>query len=178
MPKPKFMTFDCYGTLVQWHAALQTAVRSVLQNNLKVTNVDEDQVTGTVDALRTLSMDQQQRRPFRDYETVLQSSLSEVMAAKGLAFRPDHGEMLLSHLRTIPPHSEVPAALQRVRAEFRLAIIGNTDDDLTAGTVAGIGVPIDYVITAQQARPYKPDHLLFLHAHSFIGATPGETVLG
>jgi 2-haloacid dehalogenase len=70
----------------------------------------------------------------------------------------------------------VPATLQRLRAKFRLAIISNTDDDLIAGTVAAIGVPIDTVITAQQARAYKPNHQLFIHAHAVLGVTPEETV--
>lgn len=176
IPRPKFITFDCYGTLVQWHRALQTAVRTVLAEDVKAAGADEGQVTDIVEALRTLSMEQQQRPPYRDYKTILQSSLAEVMARKRLSLRADDGETLLSYLRTIPPHPEVPAALERLRAQFRLAIISNTDDDLIAGTVAAIGVPIDFVITAQQARAYKPDHQLFRHAHGVIGVTPEETV--
>jgi len=169
MPKPKFITFDCYSTLVQWHSALLTAVRAVLAKRVQVTGAEEDRVTDTVEALRTVSMEHQQRGPFRDYKTILQSSLAEVMAGKGLSPRPDDGETLLSYLRTIPPHPEVPAVLQRLRAQFRLAIISNTDDDLIAGTVAAIGVPIDHVITAQQARAYKPDHsYFFMHMPPWV----------
>ena len=133
-------------------------------------------VADIVEALRTKSMERQQRQPFCEYRTILQSSLGEVMADKGLAQRPTDGETLLSHLLTIPPHPDVPAVLQRLRAQYRLAIISNTDDDLIAGTVAAIGVPIDYVITAQQAQAYKPDQRLFRHAYAVIGATPEETI--
>ena len=82
----------------------------------------------------------------------------------------------MSILRRIEPHPEVAAALERLRARYRLAIISNTDDDLIAGTVAAIGTPIDFVITAQQARAYKPDHRLFLHAYSVMGVTKEETI--
>jgi 2-haloacid dehalogenase len=176
MPRPKFIAFDCYGTLVQWHSALLTGVRSVLAQHVEATGMDETQVTETVEALRTFSMEQQQRPPYRDYKTILQSSLDEVIVSKKLSPQPNDAETLLSYLRTIQPHPEVPAALKRLRAQFRLAIISNTDDDLIAGTVAAIGVPIDYVITAQQARAYKPDHRLFLHAHSVMGVAPDETI--
>jgi 2-haloacid dehalogenase len=176
VPKPKLITFDCYGTLVQWHWALLTAVRSVLAEHVEASGADEDLSTDTVEALRSLSTEQQQRSPYRDYKTILQSGLAEVLAGKKLLPRPDDGETLLSHLRAIPPHPEVPAVLQRLRAQFRLAIISNTDDDLITGTVAAIGVPIDFVITAQQARAYKPDHQLFLHAHALMGVTPEETI--
>nr|WP_051045060.1 HAD-IA family hydrolase [Methylobacterium sp. B1] len=84
--------------------------------------------------------------------------------------------MLLSTLGRIEPHTDVPTALGRLRARYRLAIISNTDDDLIAGTVAAIGVPIDFVITAEQARAYKPDHQLFLHAYATLGMTKEETV--
>jgi 2-haloacid dehalogenase len=176
IPKPKFITFDRYGTLVQWHSALLTGVRAVLAKHVEVIGMEKAQVTETVEALRTLSMEQQQRPPYRHYKTILQSSLAEVMAGKKLSPQPSDGETLLSYLRTISPHPEVPAVLQRFRTQFRLAIISNTDDDLIAGTVAAIGVPIDYVITAQHAQAYKPDHRLFLYAHSVMGVAPEETV--
>jgi 2-haloacid dehalogenase len=175
-PKPTFVTFDCYGTLVQWHWALQTAVRAVLMDHGAVTDKDEGQVAAVVEQLRFVSMEHQQRAPFRDYKTILQSSLAEVIGRQGLSPRPGDGATLLSHLRAIPPHPDVQDVLRRLRARFRLAIISNTDDDLIAGTVAAIGVPIDHVITAQQARAYKPNHQLFLHAHAAIGATPDQTI--
>jgi len=173
---PKCITFDCYGTLVQWHAALRNAVRAVIAGHRDASAWDDRQIGHLVDALRTVSMDQQQRPPYRDYRTVLRSSLAEVMARQGLSPGPQDGEILLSFLREIPPHPEVPAALDRLREHFRLAIISNTDDDLIAGTVAAIGVPIDFVVTAEQARAYKPDHRLFRHAHAVIGVAPEETV--
>ena len=174
--KPKFITFDCYGTLVQWHRALRTGVRAILAEHFGANDADEGVVADIVEALRTASMERQQWEPYCEYKTILQSSLGEAMAGKAMSLRPDDGETLLSHLRTILPHPEVPSVLQRLRGQFRLAIISNTDDDLITGTVAAIGVPIDFVITAQQARAYKPDHRLFRHAHAVIGATPEETL--
>ena len=76
----------------------------------------------------------------------------------------------------IEPHPEVPAALDRLRAQYELAIISNTDDALIAGTVEAIGTPIDFVMTSQQAGAYKPDHRLFLHAYAKIGVMSEETI--
>lgn len=176
VPTPKVITFDCYGTLVQWHDALQGAFRAMLRERADTSGVDDSQVIDIVDAFRTQSMDEQQQSPHRDYKAILQSSLAEILNLHGLPARPDEGETLLSFLRDIPPHPEVPAALERLRSRYRLAIISNTDDDLIAGTVASIGVPIDFVITAQQAKAYKPDHRLFHYAHAAMGVTPDETV--
>ena len=176
VPKPKWITFDCYGTLVQWHAALQRAVCAVLAEHRETSDWDDTRLTELVDALRTVSMAQQARFPYRDYKTVLRSSLNEIISEQGLSPGPRDGEALLSFLHEILPHPEVPVALARLRKHFRLAIISNTDDDLIAGTVASIGVPIDFVVTAQQAQAYKPDHRLFRHAHAVIGVAPEETV--
>ena len=174
-PVPKVITFDCYGTLVQWHAALHAAVHRILEG-AGVDDIDRRVVEDVVGALRTSSMEEQQRAPYRDYQTILRSCLGQVMRQRGLTTRVEDGDTLLTFLRDIPPHPEVPTALKRLRTRFRLAIISNTDDDLIADTVESIGVPIDYVITAQQARAYKPDHRLFRHAHAVMGVTPDETV--
>ena len=66
--------------------------------------------------------------------------------------------------------------LEHLRERYKLAIISNTDDDLIAETIQAIGVPIDFVITAQQAQAYKPDHRLFQHAYATMGVSKEETV--
>jgi 2-haloacid dehalogenase len=174
-PMPKIITFDCYGTLVQWHRAVRDAACAILSGHLQKDNM-EDQAFAMADRLREVAVTRQQRQPFHDYKSVLHSSLDEVLAEVGHTATPGDQETLLSILRRIEPHPEVPAALERLRARYRLAIISNTDDDLIAGTVAAIGIPMDLVITAQQARAYKPDHRLFLHAYFSMGVTKEETI--
>ncbi len=174
-PAPKVITFDCYGTLVQWHRAVQEAALVILSRHLPQ-EVTPDQAAALADRLREIAVTHQQRAPYRRYRSVLQSSLDEALAETGHTAAPDDRETLLSILCRIAPHPEVPAALDRLRARYRLAIISNTDDDLIAGTVAAIDIPIDFVVTAQQAQAYKPDHRLFLHAYAAMGVTQDETV--
>jgi 2-haloacid dehalogenase len=126
--------------------------------------------------LREAAVAQQQRPPFCDYKSVLHSSLNKALAEVGYTATQDDQQILLSSLRRIEPHPEVTAALERLRSRYLLAIISNTDDDLIAGTVAAIGTPIDFVITAQRARAYKPDHQLFHHAYSIMRVTKEETI--
>lgn len=174
-PAPKIITFDCYGTLVQWHRAVQEAALAILFRHIS-REATPDQAATLADRLREMAVTHQQRAPFRRYKSVLQSSLDEALAETGHTATPDDQETLLSILSRIAPHPEVPAALDRLRARYRLAIISNTDDDLIAGTVAAIDTRIDFVITAQQAQAYKPDHRLFLHAYAAMGVTQDETV--
>ena len=172
-PAPQVITFDCYGTLVQWHGAVRDACLAILSAHAAS---DGDQAAALADRLRALAVTRQQRPPFRDYASVLQASLQEALAETGRTATGQDQATLLSTLRRIAPHPEVPAALARLRSRYRLAIISNTDDDLIAGTVAALGTPIDFVVTAQQARAYKPDHRLFLHAYAVMGVTKEETV--
>ncbi len=174
-PAPKIITFDCYGTLVQWHRALRAAALAIISRHLGEVEA-ANQAAALANRLRVVAATQQERPPFRSYKSVLRSSLVETLAETGYNTTMDDQETLLSILRRIEPHPEVPAALDRLHARYRLAIISNTDDDLIAGTVAAIGTPIDFVITAQQAQAYKPDHRLFLHAYSTMGVTKDETV--
>ncbi|MFC7690521.1 HAD family hydrolase [Paeniroseomonas aquatica] len=120
--------------------------------------------------------EEQQRPPFRAYPAILQASLTQALAEAGHAATPDDLVLLRSILGRIAPHPEVPAALARLRTRYRIGIISNTDDELIAGTVAAIGTPVDFVVTAQQARAYKPDHRLFLHAHAGMGVAKEETI--
>ena len=55
-----------------------------------------------------------------------------------------------------PPFPDTVAALRRLKTRYKLAVISNTDDDLFARTAVHLEVPFDAVITAQQARSYKP----------------------
>ena len=173
-PTPKFITFDCYGTLVRWHAAVHEAARAILSAH--GADVAERQAGVLADRLRAVAVLRQQQSPYQNYKSVLRASLHDVLSEIGHAATESDQESLLSILGSITPHPEVPAALEGLRGRYKIAIISNTDDDLIAGTVAAIGVPIDFVITAQQARAYKPDHRLFLYAHAAMGVTKDETI--
>ena len=174
-PTPKIITFDCYGTLVQWHRAVRSAARSMLSAHVG-TGVPEAQAAALADGIRAGTVDHQQRPPYRRYAAVLRASLKEALAAIGYEATEDDHRTLWATLSRIEPHPDTPAALARLRANYRLAIISNTDDELIAGTVVAIGTPVDFVITAQQAGSYKPDHRFFAHAYATMQVTKDQTI--
>jgi 2-haloacid dehalogenase len=167
-PVPKVITFDCYGTLVQWH--------EVLLREIAATPAAD----GVSPAAILESFSAQSRRltaePYRSYKAILRTGFAAAFAEHGLAPTADDVERIASATSAVPPHPEVPDALRRLRSRYRLAILTNSDDDLIAPTVAGIGVPFDHVVTAEQARAYKPSRALFEHAYRAMGVTPAETV--
>ena len=172
---PKIITFDCYGTLVQWHRAVREAARRILSLH-SPDGVMTEQASALGDRLREVAVGQQQHLPFRNYTSVLHDSLEKTLIEFGYTATTQDQATLLSVLRKIDPHPEVSATLALLRARYRLAIISNTDDELIAGTIAELGTPVDFVITAQQAQAYKPDHQLFLHAYATMGVSKDQTI--
>lgn len=169
------ITFDCYGTLVQWHDAVRRAAASILERHLSA-HASTESVASFAARLREIAMEHQQQSPFRDYEAVLDASLNQALRETGHDATAADLETLLATLGRIEPHPDVPEALARLREHYRIAVISNTSDHLIANTITAIGTPIDFVITAQQARAYKPDHALFHHAYAAMGVTKDETI--
>ncbi|MGA3680398.1 haloacid dehalogenase type II [Pseudomonas graminis] len=173
--RTEVITFDCYGTLVQWHDAVRRAAASILERHLTV-KASKESIASFAARLREIAMEHQQQSPFLEYETVLGASLNQALRETGHDATAADLETLLATLRRIEPHPDVPEALARLRQHYRIAVISNTSDELIADTITAIGTPIDFVITAQQARAYKPDHALFRHAYATMGVTKEETI--
>jgi 2-haloalkanoic acid dehalogenase type II len=169
---PKIITFDCYGTLVQWYEVLLREI-DVTLGKLGVPDVTATTIIESFSAQgRRLTAE----KPHRLYKDILRIGFTAAFAEHGLTPSEDEIELIASSPMKMGPHPEVPAALRRLRERYKLAIFTNSDDNLITPTVESIGVPFDYVITAQQAGAYKPSRELFEYAYRKMGVSPGETV--
>ncbi len=166
----EWLTFDCYGTLIDWEAGILSALRPVIAAHT-VTLPDSEILEhfGEFEA-------QAEAGQFTPYREVLET----VVRAFGqrLGFCPSLAETrsLPESLGDWPPFSDTVEALRRLRTRYRLAIISNVDDDLLALTAKQLQVPFDAVSTAQQARSYKPSLNNFQMALEKMGA-PREKIL-
>ena len=172
-PRPAWLTFDCYGTLIQWDEGLLAAVRRILSTK----NAAE------VDPVRLISIYDrhehalEQTPPHRPFRTVAGEGLRLALDELGLQSDPDDIRILTDGIGEMPPFPEVIGALRRLKnAGFRLCIVSNTDDEIIARNVAQLEGLIDRVITAQQAGVYKPARGLFDHAHAQLGVSKDEVV--
>lgn len=167
---PDTITFDCYGTLVDFD--LNHVTRGILGDRLRIDGVDE---AAFLDDFRVMRF-QAVLEPYRPYRDLLRATLDQAMRLHGMPFRPADGDALVAAVPEFGPFPEVPAALKRLKQRYRLAIISNTDDDLIRGNVERIGVEFDFVITAQQARAYKPQRDAFEFALRTVRRTPDQTI--
>lgn len=171
--RPEWLTFDCYGTLIQWDEGLQAVAAKILGTKGQH-SVDANRLIDVYDRHEHRLEQTPPHRSFRQLSTLgLQLALEEL----GLPSSAEDSQQLAGAIPQMPPFPEVLDALAGLKAMgFKLCIVSNTDDDIIAGNVAQLGGHIDRVITAQQAGAYKPDPRLFDYAHQQLGVRRDEVV--
>ena len=164
------LTFDCYGTLIDWEAGLLAALRDVLAPR----GIDrpDDELLEAYAAIEAPA----EAGPYLTYREILAAGLLGV--ARRLGVEPDAAEVatFADSVGDWPAFPDSSDALARLRERFRLGVITNCDDDLFARSAARLGTDFDWVVTAQQAGVYKPAERGFELAFERIGL-PRERIL-
>jgi 2-haloacid dehalogenase len=141
------LTFDCYGTLVDWETGLRDALLPVLRAHA-ISLADQ----GVLELYARLeaSLESGGYLPYREI-------LGRIVDGFGqeLGFVPSAEERLalVNSIRDWPPFPDTTAALRQLKTRFKLGVISNIDDDLFTSR---LGVELDWLVTAQQAGAYKP----------------------
>jgi 2-haloacid dehalogenase len=161
----EFLTFDCYGTLINWEEGLLRCLHRILANHGKDTDdATILQLYGDFEATA-------EQGEYRRYRDVLQSVVRCLGEEFGFAPSDSEARSLPDSLPKWKPWPDTASALRELQKQFRLAIISNVDDDLFAGTRPQLEVSFDQIVTAQQAQAYKPSLKIFELALSRIGTT-------
>ncbi len=158
----KILTFDCYGTLIDWETGILATLHRIFQAHAK--QIDD----ATILKLYGDFEQRSESGSFQPYREVLSSVVRQFAGELGFTPTPEEIRSLPDSLPNWKPWPDTVAALQRLKSRFRLAILSNIDDDLFASTHPKLEVEFDEVITAQQARAYKPSLKLFELALSRI----------
>jgi 2-haloalkanoic acid dehalogenase type II len=158
------ITFDCYGTLIDWEAGIRMAfLDAAARDGIAL---DPGRALAAYAEIEPVV----EAEAYRGYRAVLTETAARVARRLGWSLSPDRAGVLAKSLPGWRPFPDTNAALERLaRAGYRLGILSNVDDDLLAGTRRHFTVPIDFVVTAQQVGSYKPAHAHFLTARRLIG---------
>jgi 2-haloacid dehalogenase len=162
------LTFDCYGTLIDWEAGLLAAIREALPG---VEAGDDD----LLEAYAAAEADAE-RGPYLSYREVLATGLRAVARARGAEPSDDAVARFSESVRDWPAFSDSAAALRRLQERFRLGVITNCDTDLFASSNERLGVAFDWVVTAETAKSYKPSERNFELAFE-TSPVPRERIL-
>jgi len=166
----ELLTFDCYGTLINWEEGILRCLHRVLAAHGKVADdATILQFYGDFEA-------RAEQGEYRRYREVLQSVVRQFGEQMGFAPTDREVRSLPESLQEWKPWPDTVTALRELRSRFRLAIISNVDDDLFAATRPQLEVDFEQIITAQQARAYKPSLKIFELALSRIDV-PAHRIL-
>jgi 2-haloacid dehalogenase len=144
------LTFDCYGTLIDWEAGILAGLRGIVAP-LGV-------AVGDVELLETYAREEAslEAGPYLRYRDVLARAAARVSGSFGVAADAALCAAFGGSVVDWPAFEDSADALRRLQARFRLGVITNCDDDLFAGSARRLGVTFDWVVTAEQVGSYKP----------------------
>ncbi len=157
------ITFDCYGTLVDWetgiaNAFVETAALDGVQLERAAVLAQYHEVEPEVEA-----------ESYRLYRQVLAETARRIADNLAWSLDPIRADFLSRSLPDWPVFDDTPDALERLKSRYKIAILSNTDDDLLSQTLNRIGVEFDWTLTAQQVRSYKPAPAHFEEALRLVG---------
>ncbi len=164
------LTFDCYGTLIDWEAGIAEALHPSLDaHHVALTRERALELFGELEA-------DAERGDYQTYRSVLRAVLAGFGARLGFEPAPAELERVAGSVRDWPAVPDSAGALRALARKYRLAIISNIDDDLFACSAPRLGARFEWVITAQQARSYKPSPNNFRLALERIGLPPSRVL--
>lgn len=157
------LTFDCYGTMIDWETGVLNAIRPVLSNhNIQLTNEQIFDAFGEIE-------NEVEAGKYIKYREVLRNVVIKMGSRFNFTPNPTEVDALANSLPNWQPFPDTIEALKILKQKFKLAVISNVDNDLFAATAKHLQVEFDCVITAEQLKSYKPSHNNFYAAFDRIG---------
>jgi 2-haloacid dehalogenase len=164
------LTFDCYGTLIDWETGLRDALAAVLVP--RGVDHDPDELLAAFGRHEAAV----EAGEYRSYREVLALCLQRICAELGVEPTPSETAAFAGSVADWPAFPDSAAALARLGQRYRLGIVTNCDDDLFAASARRLATRFEVVVTAQQVRSYKPAERHFLVSLERLGL-PRERVL-
>lgn len=161
------LTFDCYGTLIDWETGAIEALRPLLARHGAALSDDE-----IIELFQSLDATLCQP-PYKPYRSVLAGVVEGFGRHFGFSVGPADRDALAASIPSWKPFPDTVPALRALGKRCRLAIISNIDDDLFAVSARQLQVSFDAVVTAEQSRCYKPRPAIFEEALRRLDAPPG-----
>ena len=160
--KFEVITFDCYGTLIDWETGLLAAFRYAARDHLAGI-ADETILAAYAEVEAEL-----ESGDYMTYREILDRAGTRVIERLGSRPERSNAGFLAASLVQWNPFADSVAALRRLRQRFRLGVISNIDRELFTNSNVKLGGPFTYVMTAEDFRSYKPSHNNFLSAEKIM----------
>ncbi len=166
--RPKFITFDCHGTMIFFNMA--DAARHHYGDILSPEQMDTfianfsayrlDEVLGA----------------WKPYAEVVHNAVERTCKRHGITFDPAVASEIYDRVPTWGPHPDVPAGLARIADKIPLVALTNSMNDQIPYNIARLGAPIAHVCTAESAQAYKPQMKPFEYMFDMLGCGPADVL--
>jgi 2-haloacid dehalogenase len=164
--RPKYVTFDCYGTLTNFEMA--EAARDLYGEILTEAAMAEFIRVFSAYRLDEILGD------WKPYAEVIHNALERACRRTGVAFKDEDAAMIYRRVPTWGPHPDVPAGLAKVAKQIPLVILSNAMTAQIPSNVEKLGAPFHAVYTAEQAQAYKPRMRAFEYMFDMLGCGPQD----
>jgi 2-haloacid dehalogenase len=169
---PKWITFDCYGTLIDTRTGYVRYWKELLASKEVGARVD---LMEFVESWGNEEFRLIQGR-YQPYRTILTKSVETTLAHYGLPVREGDGEGLAEAWGQFLPFDDVNPILTQLQTRHKLALITNVDNDIVAHSIASMGIDFDGVFTAETCGAYKPSRIPFEYAVEQMGVPSAEVL--
>lgn len=166
--KPKFITFDCYGTLIRFDMA--PVAREVYAD--RVSGAAMDAFVEYFSAYRLDGV----MGAWRPYKDVVAEALQRASKRAGIEYRDSDGEALYAAIPSWNPHPDVVEPLKKIAGKIPLVILSNSMVDLIPYSVEKLEAPFHTVCTAEEAQAYKPRMRAFEYMFDTLGCGPEDVL--
>ncbi|MFZ4574684.1 MAG: HAD family hydrolase [Phycisphaerales bacterium] len=147
MLRHRTVSFDCYGTLVDWERGLLRALRPLV-----AAQVDDEAILGAFARAES----ELEAGPYIAYAEILAQVAERLGREFGFAVPAARRLFLAESLIEWPLFSDTLAAIGELREHCRVGILSNIDDHLIVEHMRRTGLRVDWIVTAQSCRSYKP----------------------
>ena len=163
----RWLTFDCFGTLIDWRHGIQTTGELLFPGR----------GADFLDSYIKVEAEVETEGSFRRYRAVMTETVRRVAQRLSLDLKPDDATALVSTIPYWPAFADVGPALAALRREgWKFALLTNCDRDIIALTQRRLPASFDAVVTAEDVAAYKPSPAHFLLFKSTFGASAGAWI--
>lgn len=146
------LTFDCYGTLIDWETGLLRALAPVLARH--GLHPDDETILAAFAETESAA---QRRTPSKLYPAILADTLDALARRWHIVIDAMERERFGASVGDWPAFADSAPALAYLQRHYQLAILSNVDRASFASSRARLGIEFDRVFTAQDIGSYKPD---------------------
>jgi 2-haloalkanoic acid dehalogenase type II len=169
----KMLTFDTYGTLIDWESGIYNALGPLL-DKLPL-RLDRDEV---LELFASFEMQQQADTPAQVYSALLAEVSKSIAQKWQIKLSDEEAATFGRSVKHWPEFEDSAASLQYLRRHYRMATLTNCDRISYMGSNARLEIEWDAIYTAQDVGFYKPNlrnfDYMFEHARRDLGVLPHE----